>query len=305
MNKLKVGIMALMIFPAAVLAADDAVIAEIRRSYAETAAAIALARKGEGGGLYCNEVLSNSHGGSWRAVGSYSRKAGLWFSEQPEFAAAAGREAKSTLVKVEVRETAAAVTRYREFFFMNGGLAFYFRAAGPGDGASGEERIYFRDGKPLLRLLGKEASPEAQDAVAILREAAYWQRLFLLSFDDALPAPAAAHSVDSWLAACQEKDPSAQGMNQCLGQAYEKWDAELNRAYRELGGRLDEGLRPALREAQRAWVAFRDGELAWLAKFYGGLDGSMYRNMLAADRVELVRRRVLELISFLDVLEQE
>jgi hypothetical protein len=31
----------------------------------------------------------------------------------------------------------------------------------------------------------------------------------------------------------------------------------------------------------------------------------MYRNMLAADRVELVRKRVLELNSFLDVLEQE
>ncbi len=69
--------------------------------------------------------------------------------------------------------------------------------------------------------------------------------------------------------------------------------------------RLAEGLRPSLREAQRAWVAFRDGELAWLAAFYGGLDGSMYRSMLAADRVELVRKRVLELTSFLDVLEQE
>ena len=57
--------------------------------------------------------------------------------------------------------------------------------------------------------------------------------------------------------------------------------------------------RAVLREAQRAWIAFRDRELAWLAKFYGGLAGTMYANMLAADRVDLVKRRVLELASYL------
>jgi hypothetical protein len=46
------------------------------------------------------------------------------------------------------------------------------------------------------------------------------------------------------------------------------------------------------------------GKLAWLATFYEGFDGSMYRNMLAADRVELMCRRALEMASFLDVLEQ-
>ena len=122
-----------------------------------------------------------------------------------------------------------------------------------------------------------------------------------------LPAWAgvAAHPIDAWLAECMEKDPSSQGTNSCLGRAYEKWDAELNRVYRELSGKLDAGERAALRDAQRAWVAFRDGELGWLGKFYGGLQGSMYGNMLAADRAELVRRRVMELSSFLDVLAQK
>ncbi|MCX6558751.1 MAG: hypothetical protein NTW95_15195 [Candidatus Aminicenantes bacterium] len=54
----------------------------------------------------------------------------------------------------------------------------------------------------------------------------------------------------------------------------------------------------------RAWLTFRDRELAWLAVFYGRLDGTMYRNMLAADRVDLIKRRVLELDSYLDVLKQ-
>lgn len=306
MGKARVVLVALIIFLSANLPAADAALAEIKRAYAETAAAIDLAKKGESGGLYCNEMITNSRGGSWRAVGNYSKKAVFWYSDPPAFFAAAGKEAKAALAKVEVIETAAAVSTSHEFLYMNGEPAFYYRSEGSGGDSVGEERIYFRNGRALLRLPGKEESRAAANAAAILREAAYWQRLFLLSFDDDLPAPASAHPVDAWLASCVEKDPSSQGMNQCLGQAYEKWDAELNRVYRELSSELGDGLlRPALREAQRAWIAFRDGELAWLAKFYGGLDGSMYRNMLAADRVELVRGRALELLSLLDVLEGE
>jgi len=124
-----------------------------------------------------------------------------------------------------------------------------------------------------------------------------------------LPLPsagsAAKHPIDDWLTGCMEKDPSTRGMNNCLGQAYEKWDLELNRVYQDLSGRLGVEARRVLREAQRAWIAFRDRELAWLARFYGGLDGTMYANMLAADRVDLVKRRVLELASYLDVLNQQ
>jgi uncharacterized protein YecT (DUF1311 family) len=116
---------------------------------------------------------------------------------------------------------------------------------------------------------------------------------------------AAKHPIDAWLTNCMEKDPSTQGMNACLGQAYEKWDLELNRVYRELSGKLDPEAQAVLRETQRAWIAFRDRELAWLAKFYGGMDGTMYSNMLAADRVDLVKRRVLELASYLDVIIQQ
>jgi len=311
MSKIQLVLMALMILPAAILAADDAAIAGIRQAYAETGAAIALGQKGEAGGLFCNKLALNNFNGSWRAVGNYSQTIMFWYSDQPQFAEEEGKKPETALVKVEVRETAAAATIYQEFFFVDGGLAFFFRKENTGDGPAGEERIYFQGDKPLRRPGKGETDPGPGAAAAIVRDAAHWQKLFLLSFGAAAPLPAGTagvttrHPVDAWLAACMEKDSSTQGMNRCLGQAYEKWDAELNRAYRELNARLAEGLRPSLREAQRAWVAFRDGELAWLAAFYGGLDGSMYRSMLAADRVELVRKRVLELTSFLDVLEQE
>jgi uncharacterized protein YecT (DUF1311 family) len=116
---------------------------------------------------------------------------------------------------------------------------------------------------------------------------------------------AAKHPIDVWLSGCMEKNPSSQGVNACLGQAFEKWDLEMNRVYRELSGQLSIESVVVLREAQRAWIAFRDREMAWLAKFYGGLAGTMYSNMQAADRVDLVKRRVLELASYLDVLNQQ
>lgn len=311
MKVAEICIMSVFLLHAAAGAVEEPVVREIQKLYAETGAAIALGQKGEAGGLYCNKLTLNDLSGSWRAVGNYAKTIVFWYSDQPEFAAAAGKKPEAALAKVEVRETAAAASIYSEFFFVDGGLAFFFRSEKAGAGLAGEERIYFKDGKPWLRLLGKEEPREARDATALLSEAAYWQRVFLLSFGDADPAPdlpagaSAKHPVDAWLAACMEKDPSTQGMNRCLGQGYEKWDAELNRAYLELSARLAEGLRPALREAQRAWISYRDLELAWLAKFYGALDGSMYRNMLAADRVELIRKRALELRSLLDVLARE
>ncbi len=135
--------------------------------------------------------------------------------------------------------------------------------------------------------------------------------ILLLTFIMAafLPLLAAAsqarHPIDAWLAECMEKDPSTRGMNACLGEAYAQWDRELNRMYKELSAKLNESESAMLRDAQRAWISYRDREFAWLTQFYVGLQGSMYTNMLAADRVELVRRRAMELSSLLDVLAQK
>ncbi|GEM_PF-3573427 len=285
------------------LKSDDAAIVAIKKAYGETAQAIARAQKGEGG-LYCTELDVNRLGGSWRAVGDYSKKAAFWFADQPDFVAAEGRRREAALAKVEVREKAAALECYREFFYLNGEPAFFFSKK---DGEGVDERVYFKGGKAFLRLLGKEEGEAGDSGAAILREARYWQDLFLLFFGP-LPEPSGPaggkHTIDDWLAGCLGKEASTLGTRICLGQAFDKWDAELNRKYRALNGRLAAKAQAALREAQRGWLAFLDLELAWLAQFYGGLDGSMYGVMLAADRVERVRRRALNLGSLLAVLEE-
>lgn len=110
------------------------------------------------------------------------------------------------------------------------------------------------------------------------------------------------HPLDLWLDGCMQKNPSTQGMNECLAMAYEKWDQELNRAYRELLSRLDEPSRGILRESQRAWISFRDSEFLLLDKIYRSMEGTLYGTMRLADRVDLIKRRTLELQSYVDVL---
>jgi uncharacterized protein YecT (DUF1311 family) len=114
----------------------------------------------------------------------------------------------------------------------------------------------------------------------------------------------AKHPIDAWLEQCTAKDDSTAGQLTCLGEAFGKWDTELNRVYKALTAKLPEAGRVSLRTAQLAWLKFRDEELKLLDAFYNPLDGSMYRLMKAADRVDLIRKRALELASYLDVLSQ-
>jgi len=113
----------------------------------------------------------------------------------------------------------------------------------------------------------------------------------------------AKHPLDAWLEECTAKDESTVGQIACLTEAGGKWDAELNRVYKALMARLPEAARPALKAAQLAWIQHRDREFELLAALYDSLDGTMYGLMKAADRVDVVRKRALELSSYLDVLE--
>ena len=65
---------------------------------------------------------------------------------------------------------------------------------------------------------------------------------------------------------CDAPGLSQAELNECYGNAYKKADAELNVLCRQITARLkdDKATTKLLVAAQRAWVAFRDAECAFL-----------------------------------------
>ncbi|MFP4347461.1 MAG: lysozyme inhibitor LprI family protein [Thermodesulfobacteriota bacterium] len=111
------------------------------------------------------------------------------------------------------------------------------------------------------------------------------------------------HSIDRQLAECMVKDNTTAGMTNCLFAAYDMWDGELNRIYKELRGRLQPEGQAALKATQSEWLQYRDLEFALIDSIYAGFEGTMYTPMRVEDRMNIVKNRVMELKSYIDLLE--
>jgi len=91
-------------------------------------------------------------------------------------------------------------------------------------------------------------------------------------------------------------------MANCTYEAQQRWDEELNKNYKQLQSRLDKEQKDALKNVQRSWIKFRDEEFEHINSLYGSIKGSMYINVAAADRREVVKKRALELKEYYDMI---
>lgn len=117
------------------------------------------------------------------------------------------------------------------------------------------------------------------------------------------PVKERLHAIDRRLAECMLKDDTTAGMTNCLFAAYDMWDIELNRIYRDLRGRLKPDGQAALKAAQSEWLGYRDLEFALIDSIYAGFDHTMYTPMRVEDRMNIVKNRVLELKSYIDLVD--
>jgi len=106
--------------------------------------------------------------------------------------------------------------------------------------------------------------------------------------------------IDSVLAQCLGINQSTQGMIECIREAQNQYDGELNTAYNALMKQLSPELKQALKTAQRAWIAFRDKESEASEKIFWAMEGTMYHIMAADHMMALVKNRTLELQSLLE-----
>ncbi|MBU1108093.1 MAG: DUF1311 domain-containing protein [Candidatus Riflebacteria bacterium] len=110
------------------------------------------------------------------------------------------------------------------------------------------------------------------------------------------------HPIDQKVMDLLEADQSTNGQVQALFKGSELWDEELNRVYKELVKSYgkNEELKTALKNAQNAWIKFRDAEQMHLQAIFATKEGTMYRIFLASDNLEIIKSRAIELQKRLD-----
>lgn len=124
-------------------------------------------------------------------------------------------------------------------------------------------------------------------------------------FDDAYKvcaetggAGTAEKCLDQALERCAGKHPSNQGGAACGRRAYVHWDKLLNVVYSDLMKKMSDRESKALRSSQRRWLKFRDAEFKVIDRVYSFEKGSMNISFNAHARLQLVRKRVMELSHY-------
>src|SRR5262245_26788158 len=98
-----------------------------------------------------------------------------------------------------------------------------------------------------------------------------WFTVVVLSIAFAFGVQAAEHTKGKTHDPCADSMLGTAGQSDCYHNRYTKADAELNRVYGQLMSKLDsQSQKDALRDAQRAWISYRDKECDFDASQYEG-----------------------------------
>ncbi len=116
--------------------------------------------------------------------------------------------------------------------------------------------------------------------------------LFTAFFLIALPSFA-------WAGADCNKDDARYEDLGCATQMLDSADKALNKAYNALLAKISEGRGEKLKQAQRAWIQFRDADTA-LAYQNSGEGGSLGGLIATNHKIDLTRERTRQLKDFLN-----
>lgn len=107
-------------------------------------------------------------------------------------------------------------------------------------------------------------------------------------------------SIYKKLISCEDQDPSTAGVGQCISDADNSYNKEIDRMYIELNNKLDEEQKKALKQSQDDWVKFRDSEFDLITSVYSKAEGTMWSSVRGSARMDILKNRALELSGFLD-----
>jgi len=85
--------------------------------------------------------------------------------------------------------------------------------------------------------------------------------------------------------------------------AVDRANGELDKVYKQLRGRLNAEQQKSLKEAQRAWIKWRDAEADIIARVGGAVGGSAMRVDYANAQAKLIKERTEVLRGYLKEAE--
>jgi uncharacterized protein YecT (DUF1311 family) len=110
--------------------------------------------------------------------------------------------------------------------------------------------------------------------------------------------------IDRAMEAAMEKDPSTAGMIQAISAADVQWDKRMNSAYNSLRKRMEAEEWKFLVSAQKAWINYRDLQIASIETTYSKMEGSMWRPVSASRVMEITKERALFLEALLENISE-
>ncbi|WP_446731430.1 lysozyme inhibitor LprI family protein [Pseudomonas sp. PSKL.D1] len=91
---------------------------------------------------------------------------------------------------------------------------------------------------------------------------------------------------------CMDKASSTMAMSVCIQAETKLQDERLNRVYKQLMAKLDAGQQKSLRDVQRQWMSYRDGNCKFHVQASGGTMAQLEGVMCVLD---MTRERASEL----------
>lgn len=109
------------------------------------------------------------------------------------------------------------------------------------------------------------------------------------------------YQIDKELQDCLDSSENytTKGMTDCVSRATEKWDTELNKVYKKLLDLLTTEQKEKLKITQRKWVEYRDKEIEFSNQLYYDMQGTMWIPVAAQTKLDLTRKRTIELESYI------
>lgn len=109
----------------------------------------------------------------------------------------------------------------------------------------------------------------------------------------------AEHPVDILLKKCLNVETTTAGMGGCYGDSIKMWDKELNLHYSQLLSTLDAKGKEDLKQAQRAWIKFRDLQITAIGAVYSD-SGTMGSISGGAQVMQITKDQALRLSNMVN-----